>query len=199
MRFLTIRPVQGRAKLRPTLLLAIIALVLLPAACRQQPVVPESNNGTAMHRANPARTGVYQTKGPTKYESIKWQFEADDWVFGAPAVANGTVYFTSYDGRVYAADAETGAEKWRVDTGTTIIASPAVSNGLVYVANMAGSLLALDARAGRNVGAWRRRLVIPAHPPLSTASFTSVAKAACWSRSTPIRAKNGGASRFPAR
>ena len=154
MRFLIIRPVQGWAVRRPALILALFALVvLLAAACRQQPNVPESNGGVGMHRANPARTGVYQTNGPTEYESIKWQFEADDWAFGAPAIANGTVYFTSYDGRVYAADTETGAEKWRFDTGATIIASPAVSDGLVYIANMAGSLLALDAESGQE--RWR--------------------------------------------
>ncbi len=106
-----------------------------------------------MHRANPARTGVYLTNGPAVYQNIKWQFEAGDWVFGAPAVLEDTVYFTSYDGNIYAADRETGAEKWVFESGDVIIASPAAADGLIYVANMSGAIIALDDATGQE--RWR--------------------------------------------
>ncbi len=102
----TVAPdVRGRARLRPIFMLALIgALMSLPAACRQGGAAPESAVDATMHRANPARTGVYQTEALAEYDSIKWQFEAGDWVFGAPAVAGDVVIFTSYDGNPYAAD-----------------------------------------------------------------------------------------------
>lgn len=147
----------SRMPARPALIMAALALlILLLAACQEGGASssPEIAAGAAMHRANPARTGVYLTSGPETYQSIKWQFEAADWIFGAPAIVDDRVYFTSYDGNAYAADRESGEELWRVETGESIIASPAVAGDMVFVGNMSGTILALDSATGEE--RWRQ-------------------------------------------
>ena len=81
----------GRARWRSALLVTLALLIGLLAACNQggagtTEIIPD----VAMHRANPARTGLYLTDGPTEYDAIQWQFAAADWVFGAPAVLGDT-------------------------------------------------------------------------------------------------------------
>jgi len=80
-------------------------------------------------------------------------------------VANGDVYFGSYDGQLYAIDAAgrtncSGTPKicaplWSADTGSGVVSSPAVANGVAYVGvgpswdgSTDGELIAFDA-AGR--------------------------------------------------
>ena len=143
----------GRARRRSALAALALGIALL-AACNQGGAgTVETTADAAMHRANPARTGLYAADGPTEYQSIKWQFAAADWVFGAPAVLGDTVFVAGYDGHAYALDRETGAEKWRFDSGAEIIASPAAAGDLLFVGNMGGVILALDGATGEE--RWR--------------------------------------------
>lgn len=147
---------SGRTRVRPAVHLALLGLlVILLSACQQGgKATPEAAPAdAAMHRADPARTGVYRTEGLAEYTNIKWQFAADDWVFGAPAILGGRAYFTSYDGNVYAVDSKTGVEVWRFETGGTIIAAAAVADNIVYVGNMLGTVFALDSATGEE--RWR--------------------------------------------
>jgi outer membrane protein assembly factor BamB len=68
----------------------------------------------------------------------------------SPAVANGVVYFGSYDGNVYALDASTGAKLWSYGPigGGGPSSSPAVANGVVYIGSFSGNVDALDASTG---------------------------------------------------
>lgn len=52
---------------------------------------------------------------------------------GSATVANGVVYFGSYDNNVYALDAAGGSELWQYPTGFAGASPPAVVNGVVYV------------------------------------------------------------------
>jgi outer membrane protein assembly factor BamB len=54
-------------------------------------------------------------------------------VASSPAVADGTVVFGSYDGKIYALDAQTGVFKWSYATGDKVVSSPAVADSAVYV------------------------------------------------------------------
>ena len=73
-----------------------------------------------------------------------------------PAVADGTVFFGSRDGCLYAVEAETGKRLWRYSNeGNWVISSPAVAEGLVIVGNSDGEYIqAIDARTGKEK--WRR-------------------------------------------
>jgi outer membrane protein assembly factor BamB len=66
----------------------------------------------------------------------------------SPTVVDGTVYFGSGDGNVYAVDASNGAQKWKFGTGDVVHASPAVAGGMVYVGSWDGRFYALDAATG---------------------------------------------------
>jgi eukaryotic-like serine/threonine-protein kinase len=102
----------------------------------------------AMHRANPARTGVYDTQGLESFTDIQWQFQTGDWIFAAPAISDDTVYIASYDGQVYAINQDTGQEQWRFATTEPILASPAIADGIVLVGGMDGNAYGLDGESG---------------------------------------------------
>jgi len=54
----------------------------------------------------------------------------------SPAVARGTVFIGSGDGRLYAFDAATGARKWAHDFGAPygfLLASPVIAGGVLFI------------------------------------------------------------------
>jgi outer membrane protein assembly factor BamB len=132
--------------------LLLAGLLLLVACDGGEPEVAGAA-APVMERANPARTGVYPEPGLPRFEALKWQFKAEDWVFGAPAVSGDSVFAASYDGNLYALDRETGAEQWRFTTGDSVLAAPAVGQGLVTTGSMDGNIYALDAASGEE--RWR--------------------------------------------
>ena len=71
-----------------------------------------------------------------------------DFYLSSPAVADGTVYFGSGDGNVYALDAATGSLKWKFQTGNVVHASPAIANHTVYIGSWDTYFYALDASSG---------------------------------------------------
>ena len=74
----------------------------------------------------------------------------DPWDFylSSPAVWNGTVYFGSSDGNIYALDAFSGALKWKFKTGDVVHSSPAIADGTLYIGSWDSYLYALDAASG---------------------------------------------------
>ncbi len=81
--------------------------------------------------------------------------EAQDLILPAPVYADGTVYFGSSDGRVYAVDAESKQIKagWPFQAEEAIWGSPLVSGGHAYVAAMDHYIYCLDAESGAEI--WR--------------------------------------------
>ena len=90
--------------------------------------------------------------------ALKWSYAT---VAGATnghnsAITNGVVYFQaawyvssirSYDGKLYALDANTGTLKWSYAIGNNY-SSPLVENGIVYASSGNGKLYAIDAATG---------------------------------------------------
>lgn len=80
---------------------------------------------------------------------MAWTFKTGDVIYSSPAVAYGKVYVGSYDGKLYALDAITGAKQWSATTGASIVySSPAVSGSTVYVGSGDHYLWAFDATTG---------------------------------------------------
>lgn len=71
-----------------------------------------------------------------------------DCYLSSPVVWNGTVYFGSGDGNIYALDAASGAVKWKVKTGDVVHASPAIADGVLFVGSWDSYFYALDAATG---------------------------------------------------
>lgn len=58
--------------------------------------------------------------------TVNWRLSSD------PAVADGTVYISDWDGHLYALDTASGSEKWSSSAGGKRETSPVVANGTVY-------------------------------------------------------------------
>ena len=64
-------------------------------------------------------------------------------------MVDGTAYFGSHDGRVFAVKSDSGKVVWAYQTGGRINASPSVFGGKVCVTTYAGSFVCLDRRTGK--------------------------------------------------
>jgi outer membrane protein assembly factor BamB len=71
-------------------------------------------------------------------------FEWKGSVSSSPAISKGIVYFGSYDGYLYALDANSGQEKWKFQTGGIISSDPAVTDNVIYIVSDDGSLYAVN-------------------------------------------------------
>lgn len=103
-----------------------------------------------------------------------WSVPASDWVWSAPALADGTLYFGDSSGNVFAVDAANGDVLWESGVHNMAVvasanqnppaqikgaiqASPVVHDGVVYVASLGneqseeGLLVALDAATGEEL------------------------------------------------
>jgi len=122
-----------------------------------------------VHRGNLYRNGVYQTSGLAKLKGIKWKFKTGGEVRSSPVLVDGIIYIGSYDGYVYAIDADTGLEKWKYKTAEKVSGSAAVVDGVVYIAGEDGRLYALKADDGTLV--WKTPRMGRGRPAGSPAVF----------------------------
>jgi outer membrane protein assembly factor BamB len=113
-----------------------------------------------------ARTGApkwkFSTAGERQFEAKGihgWQPKGQtipdpfDLYLSSPVVVNGTVYFGSGDGNLYALDANSGEQRWKFATGDVVHASPAYADGVVYVGSWDSYFYAIDAASGKEE--WR--------------------------------------------
>jgi outer membrane protein assembly factor BamB len=82
-----------------------------------------------------------------------WTYKTGAAVWGTPAVSDGTVYFGSDDGNLFAVDAQNGSLRWKFLSQGIVRSRPALLGGLVYFASDDGYLYAVKAQAGTQ--AWR--------------------------------------------
>jgi outer membrane protein assembly factor BamB len=121
----------------------------------------------AMFHHDPGRTGSVSPSGVLPRGKLSWVFPTGGAIHSSPAVANGTVYVGSWDGKLYALDAATGDKLWEFQTGSSIESSPAVQNGVVYFGSNDGSLYALDAATGEKLWAFNTKYAIKSTPTLA--------------------------------
>ena len=85
--------------------------------------------------------------------TILWQYRTDNSVNVSPTVADGVVYATSYEGHVYALDAETGKLLWSFKAASNLPSPPLVADGVVHVGDSDNHHYALNASTGELL--WR--------------------------------------------
>jgi len=102
----------------------------------------------SMFRGDPAHSGSSGAQAPRELGGVKWSFPTGDRIVSSPVWHEGTLYFGSDDGNVYALDAASGRERWRTRTRGPVPSSPAVADGRVYAMSYDGRLWALDAATG---------------------------------------------------
>lgn len=70
---------------------------------------------------------------------------ASNWIWGTPALDNGTLYYADLDGTLYSLDLASGRQNWdAVKPDGPIVANLLVSGDQIYVVTEAGTFLALD-------------------------------------------------------
>jgi outer membrane protein assembly factor BamB len=81
-----------------------------------------------------------------------WSYHLVATGFSSPAVSNGYVYTSSFDGNVYALNATTGSQAWNASGGVVSenADSPSVAGGIVYVAD-SYTLFAYNASTGNRI------------------------------------------------
>jgi outer membrane protein assembly factor BamB len=78
----------------------------------------------------------------------RWRFRGAP-IESSPLLRHRTLYFGSWDHRVYALAARTGRKRWSFQADEQVNTGAAYWRGTVYIASDAGTLYALDARTGR--------------------------------------------------
>jgi eukaryotic-like serine/threonine-protein kinase len=94
-------------------------------------------------------------------------FKTEGKIWSSPTVSQGTVYIGSFDKKLYALDAATGAKKWEFLAGGAIISSPVIGGDTAYFGSFDRSFYAVDASSGNlkwvfeaNHGFWAAPLVV---------------------------------------
>lgn len=89
--------------------------------------------------------GINDLKAFKSNGSSSWTYTAGDQIVYSPAIAaDGTIYFGSYDHKVYALNPD-GTLKWTFTAGNKITSSPAIAaDGTIYVGAQDGLLYALN-------------------------------------------------------
>ena len=96
--------------------LALFGLAASPAGFAQ-----------SMFRGDAAHSGVYASQGPRQFHRVLWTFTTGERIVSSPVYADGTIFFGSDDGSIYAVDAASGQQLWRRATGGPVAGSPAVA------------------------------------------------------------------------
>src|SRR5205085_5248422 len=145
-----------RHVMRGNLKLVVLFSVMLWACADAR---AQSANEQAAN-ATPTPAAVEAVSAP----AVQWQLKTGGSIYAPPLVADGTVYFGSYDYNVYAADAATGRERWRAKTGGRVIGAPVLADGVLYFGSQDNKLYALDAATGQVKWKFKTELAIVATP-----------------------------------
>ncbi len=91
---------------------------------------------TAMYRANPRQTGVYDVTGPTSQPQVAWQHQlpapTQPLIVGENRVLCPLVRPVSDAGRLYALEISTGTQAWHIPDLSGPPSAPAIANGKAY-------------------------------------------------------------------
>lgn len=112
--------------------------------------------GEVRWSAGPREKGKVRLAEKDAQGHVLRQFTTAGHVPEAPAVGpDGTIYFGSWDGHLYAASPE-GAVRWAIDLKDRITSAPAIgTDGRLLVSTFEGMLCAVRIAAGRPVLDWQ--------------------------------------------
>lgn len=136
-----------------SLFAAVLILAVTAGAnfARAQANWPAFKNQLTRVGVNPVENTINASNA--KFLALSWVGIMGDLVdFSSPAVVNGVVYIGSFDGKLYAFDANGCAPLtscqplWSGATANDITSSPAVANGVVYIGSADRKLYAFPAK-----------------------------------------------------
>ena len=121
-----------------------------------------------MFRADLTHSGVYDDGGIRPNNESLWNYTTGYDVLSSPVVVNGVVYVGSWDHKVYAFNATTGAKIWEYTTGSVVESSPAVANGVVYVGSGDKKVYAFNATTGAKIWEFATGYAVLSSPAVAT-------------------------------
>jgi outer membrane protein assembly factor BamB len=77
-----------------------------------------------------------------------WRFKAGV-IEAPPLLADGILYFGSWDKKVYALEVQTHRPIWTYDTGDKVKGGAAYARGTIFIGSYDGNVYALDAQSGK--------------------------------------------------
>jgi outer membrane protein assembly factor BamB len=80
-----------------------------------------------------------------------WQSDGRSRVWATPVLADDTIYVASMNGRLYALNADTGAEKWRFATGGAVTSPPVITGDTAYFGSFDRYFYAVNTSTGQQV------------------------------------------------
>jgi outer membrane protein assembly factor BamB len=80
-----------------------------------------------------------------------WTFKSGGAIWSSPVVADGTVYFGSNDGNIYALNAKSGKAVWQYKTQGRIMGRPTLAGPYLYALSDDGNLYKLERKTARLV------------------------------------------------
>ena len=81
-------------------------------------------------------------------KEVVWESKTNGPITTAPKIVDETVYIGSWDGFLYALNAESGKLKWKCKTGWGIETTPFISDSLVFFGSLDNNFYALDKNNG---------------------------------------------------
>ncbi|RMH55382.1 MAG: serine/threonine protein kinase [Deinococcus-Thermus bacterium] len=109
-----------------------------------------------VHTAIPARGGLLfiptwagelHAFDPLMRE-VRWTYDLEGELWGAPAVDEQQVYVASWAGRLYALRQDSGDEVWSLEVGK-VTGALSVAHGVLYLGTEEGRVLGVEAKSGR--------------------------------------------------
>ncbi len=79
---------------------------------------------------------------------VRWSFDLEGELWGAPAADERYVYAASWAGWLYALDQTSGDEVWRLEVGK-VTAAPSIAHGVLYLGTEEGRVLGVHTQTGR--------------------------------------------------
>jgi len=137
----------------------ILLAVVMLAGCSSQ--TEKTLDSWSVYHGSLEHTGVYDVEPIRSLENVKWAFKTGGPIRGAAAIMNGTVYFGSGDGYLYALDEETGNEQWRFKTGGAVHSTPLAVNGLLVFTSRDHFIYALNPDDGKEIWKLKTGDILP--------------------------------------
>jgi outer membrane protein assembly factor BamB len=108
--------------------LSIVAIVVL---CTLNVATASTGNFSTTFHNNARHTGdhIPMARDSTSNGTLNWNY-ATEGILTSSATPIGIVYVGSWDGNVYALNANTGTKVWSYATGDIVLSSPTVANGI---------------------------------------------------------------------
>jgi outer membrane protein assembly factor BamB/ABC-type transport system substrate-binding protein len=104
-----------------------------------------------MFHQDPVHTGYSDSVAPNTNNTI-WSYTVGDLIWtSSPTVADGKVYFGSWDNKTYCLNANTGEQIWNYTTGGFVSSSPAVVEDRVYLGSYDDNVYCLNATTGEYI------------------------------------------------